>query len=136
MTDVSLAPLVGVLTPYAIQLSAVVIAAGASWAAAQFTKATHIKVEAAALDKLTQAADAEAGALIAAADGNLAGVAVHVSNPMIAGAANRIIDGMPKVLDAAGVTPDRVATLVAGALGKLQATMPAALPAPTPAKAG
>ena len=130
MTDVSLAPIVNIVTPYAIQLSAVLIAAGVSWAAAQFTKATHLKVKASALDNLTQAANAEAGALIAAADNNLAGVSVHVSNPMIADAAERVIKAVPGALDASGITPYHVATLVAGALGKMQATMPLAPPAP------
>jgi hypothetical protein len=126
MTDVSLAPLATALAPVAIQVSAVVIAAGFTWAAAQFSRLTHRKLAQGALDRVTRAAQAEAGAMIAADANNLAGAAITIGNSMVASAASRIITAMPEALDAAGLTPSHVAVMVAGELGKLMAAAPAA----------
>ena len=131
MTDVSLAPLVEILTPYAVQLSAVLIAGAATWAAARYHQVTGVDIKKGALDSLVQAANAEAGAAIAAASNNLAHTSIEVGNPIVADAASRIISAMPKVLDAAGVTPYAVATMVQGAIGDRQNAQP---PAPLTVK--
>ena len=132
MVDVSFAPVLAALEPIVVQVSVVVIAAGVSWAAAQFARATHINIQGAALDKLTKAAQAEAGAAIAAAENNLAGAKIEIGNPIVAAAASRIVNAMPEVLVAAGVTPTNVATMIAGELGRLQASMTAAPPITKP----
>ena len=133
MADISFAPFVAALEPIVVQVSAVIVAAGISWAAARFARATHVTVQQAALDKLTKAAQAEAGALIAAAGDNLATEKIAVGSPTVAEIANRIVRGMPEALVVAGVTPTHVATMVAGKIGELQARMTSVTP-PLPDK--
>lgn len=127
MTDSISAPaLVAAVAPYALALLPVAI----GWAAAEIRKRAKIDISQAAIDKIDTLAKAEGGALIAASETNLAGVAIRVGSPAIAEAATRIIAAAPDLLAEAGLTPDHVATMVAGHVGAMQASAPAA-----PAKA-
>jgi hypothetical protein len=121
-TAVAAAPLIASIAPYAVALIPVLIA----WGVAEFRKATGVNVSAGAVDKLDALAKAEAGALVAASATNLAGVAIPVRSTIIAGAVTRIVAAAPGVLADAGLTPDAVATMVAGHIGALQASAPAA----------
>jgi hypothetical protein len=131
-TAISVAPLLSALTPIVVQVSGVLIAGAAAWAAARFHQATGITIQQGALDKLTTMTQAEAGALIAEASDNLAGRSITASSPMVADVANKIVRTMPEVLVAAGVTPSGVATMVAGHIGALQSGMPALPPPAAP----
>ena len=131
MTDISLAPLVSALAPIAIQTAGVVIAAAVAWAAARFHAATGVTIKQGALDSLTKAAQAEAGALVAAAGDNLATAAIAINSPQVADITFRLVRGMPDALNAAGLTPSNVATMVAGAIGELQARMTSVTPPAT-----
>lgn len=126
-TSVPVAPLLGVVAPYAVALLPFVI----GWGVAEFRKFTGVQFSQGAVDKLDTLAKAEAGALIAASPTNLAGVAVPVGSSMIAAAANRILSAAPTILDDTGLTPDAVAAMVAGHLGAMQAQQ-ASAPAPKP----
>jgi hypothetical protein len=113
---VDAAPYVVALIPFAI-----------GWLAREQAKFTKVQVSQAQLDKLDTLAKAEAGALIAESKTNLAGVSIPVGSKMITDAADRAIAGAPKALEAVGLTPDAVATMVAGHLGFAQANSPAAI---------
>ena len=127
MSDtVSAASIVAILAPYAVSLMGAVIAAAVAFAARTFTRWTHIQIEHAALDKVTAAAQSEAGALVAAAADNLATTQIPVGSPIVADIVVKLAGAMPADLAAAGLTPDRVAVLVAGEIGKLQARMTSA----------
>ena len=132
MADVSLAPIINALAPLAVSVTGVIISAAVAWLAQKGGALLHVKIEQSAIDKITQAAQHEAGALIAAAQGNLAAESIKVSDPRIADAAGRIVATMPDVIKAAGLTPTAVATAVAGELGRM--TAPAAPPAPATPK--
>jgi hypothetical protein len=129
MTDaISASAVVADVAPYALALLPVVI----GWGVAEFRKYTRIPISQAAVDKLNTLAQAEAGAMVAASETNLAGVAINVASPEIAAAAARIIAAAPGLLDDAGLSPDHVATMIAGHIGVMQASAAAPpLPAET-----
>lgn len=120
-TAISAAPFVALAAPYIVAVAGVFVPALVGMCFAEARKLTGIKIQQAAIDKLSTFAKAEAGALIAASATNLAGEAIPVGSLMIAQAAKRIIDAAPSVLAEAGVTPASVATMVAGHLGAMQA---------------
>jgi hypothetical protein len=126
MSDISFAPVINALAPLIASAAVAAITGGLAWLAPKIAQALHIPVQKAALDSITAAAQAEAGAIVAATTSNLAHVSITVSNPVIADAASRIVNAMPDALEKAGVTPSQVATLVAGKLGEI--TAPAAAP--------
>jgi hypothetical protein len=73
------------------------------------------------VDSIRQAAQTEAGVLIAEAADNLSARSIPVASPAIAAAAARIAAAMPEAMKAVGMTPDTLQRLVAGEIGKLQA---------------
>jgi len=119
MTDtISASAIVADVAPYAIALIPVFI----GWGVNEFRKASNIQVSQAAIDKLDTLAQAEAGAMVAASETNLAGVAVHVGSQPVADAASRIVAAAPGILADAGLSPAIVATMVAGHVGAMQAS--------------
>jgi len=120
---IAAAPLVDALAPIVVQVASAVIAIAITWAAARFSKATGIQIQAGALNRITAAAQSEAGALIATAGDNLATKSIPVWSPTVAGIADKLAANLPAEMKAAGLTPDHVATIVAGEIGKLQASM-------------
>lgn len=130
-TAVAAAPLVADLAPYALALLPVVI----GWGVAVFHRYAGVQISQGDVDKLDTLAKAEAGALIAASETNLAGAAIPVGSPLIAAAAARIVAAAPGLLDSAGLSPESVATMIAGHLGAMQATQGAPAASAAPAKA-
>jgi hypothetical protein len=122
--SIAASTLVADVAPYAIALITAVVV---PWCAAEFRKLTGAQVSQDAVNKLDTLARAEAGALIAASETNLAGVAIPVGSRIVADAAARVIAAAPGVLEQAGLSPTAVATMVAGHLGGMQA--PALAPA-------
>jgi hypothetical protein len=122
-TTIAAAPLVGALEPIIAATAAAIIGAIVPLAYALLHKWTGIAIQQAALDRLTAAAKTEAATLIVEASDNLAQRAIPVGSSTIARAAAHVEAALPDVMSAAGVTPDTLARLVAGELGKLQASM-------------
>lgn len=133
-STISAAPIVTVVAPYLVQLAMVLIPIAVAWLANEFRRRTGVQVQQAALDKIDATAEAEAGALIAAAANNLATDQIKVGSPIVASIALRMAAALPKELAAAGLTSDAVATMVAGKIGKLQASMTTVAPPPAPLK--
>jgi hypothetical protein len=131
-TTVPLGPVEQALVPIVVQVAYVVVAAALSFAALKFRQWTGIQIQAQALDRFTKAAQAEAGAVVLKGGDEVATMKVDVGSTMIADILDNIEKNLPGVLSAAGITPDHAATVVAGKLGELQATMAGAPPAAKP----
>ena len=82
---------------------------------------TGVTLQSGYVDSLRQAAQTEAGVLVAEAADNLSSRSITVTSPAIAAAAARIATAMPEAVRAVGKTPEDVGRLVAGEIGKLQA---------------
>lgn len=123
MTDVTIAaaPLVALLQPIAVAAVTSAIGALGSWAVYLAGRYLHIQIAQSAVDTIVSKAQTYAGALIANDAANLAGKAITVSDPRVAAAANSIAAKLPAVLAASGWSEERIAKLVVGEIGKLQA---------------
>jgi|SRR5690348_14865006 nitrogen fixation protein FixH len=84
-------------------------------------KWTGLTLQSTYVDSLRQAAQTEAGVLVAEAVDNLSSRSITVASPAVAAAAARIAAAMPEAMKAVGKTPDDLGRLVAGEIGKLQA---------------
>ena len=82
---------------------------------------TGVTLQSGYVDSLRQAAQTEAGVLVAEAADNLSSRSITVTSPAIAAAAARIATAMPDAVRAVGKTPEDLSRLVAGEIGKLQA---------------
>jgi len=82
---------------------------------------TGVTLRSAYVDSLRQAAQTEAGVLVAEAADNLSSRSITVTSPAIAAAAARIAAAMPEAVRAVGKTPEDLGRIVAGEIGKLQA---------------
>lgn len=124
--SIAVSSIIADIAPYIVSLVTVV---GIPWAVAELRAHTKIQLSQAQLAKLDTIAKAEAGALIAASQTNLAGVSIPVGSKMIEEAADRVLDAAPKILGDLGLSPGAVATMVAGHVGFAQASAPT-LPVP------
>ena len=136
MTDtaVAAAPFVAALQPYLTALATALVGGAVTLFARAFSKSTGVQVDAANLAAIQAAAETEAGKAVAAAADNLATQRITVDSPTVKEAADAIAVRLPDLLKASGVTPDQIDHLIAGEIGRLQATMtkvdPTAKPAP------
>ena len=136
-TVLSAGAILNALQPILTAVATVVVSAAIPMAYALFSKWTGLKVQQSAIDQISAAAETEAGKAVAEAIDNLAGVKIDVKSPAVVAAVNAIGSRLPGVMAAAGVTPDAVAHMVAGEIGKLQARMaPLAAPSATPSPPG
>jgi hypothetical protein len=119
-------PLVTALAPLLQAVGATVVSGAVTLAVAMFTRWTGVTVQTAYADALRKAAQTEAGVLIAEASDNLASKSIPVTSPAVVAAAERIGAALPEAIEAVGMTPDALARLVAGEIGKLQAQATAA----------
>ena len=124
-TAIAAAPLVAVLQPFLTAVATTLIGVAVPLACAKFAQWTGFAFQAAAVERLTAEAQTEAGAAIAEAGDNLSSRAIPVGHPIVVAAAARIVKTLPSVMAAAGVTPEGVARMVAGEIGKLQVLAPA-----------
>jgi hypothetical protein len=128
-TAIAAAPFVAAFQPFVTAIATTIVGAAVTFAAAQFAKWTGVALQASYVETLRKAAETEAGAAVAEAADNLAAREIPLASPIVAAAARRIADALPGAMKSAGVTPEGVARLVAGEIGKLQAR---ATPAPRP----
>jgi hypothetical protein len=91
---------------------------------------TGVALQSAYVDSLRQAAQTEAGVLVAEATDNLSSRSIAVTAPAIVAAGARIAAAMPEEVRAVRKTPEDLGRLVAGEIGKLQAHA-AAISVPT-----
>lgn len=118
---VDLAALVGLALTFAATVLPVVAAAGAKFA----VRYLGVAGNAALVKEITDAASRGAGLayhILAVESAGVGDVAIH--NVALARAANYVTQSAPAALAALGVTPDHVADMVRGELGKLLAAHP------------
>ena len=122
---VGAAPFVAVLAPYLNALAVAVAPLLVAWALSLFRKWTGVQVDAAYEKRLEAAAATEAGKAIAAAEPGFANAVIPLGAPIVKQAVENILSAehLADVLAATGATPENVADLVAGEIGKLQARM-------------
>jgi hypothetical protein len=128
-TVISVAPAVAAVAPVFQAVVTTVVSGAVAIGAALFTRWTGVAVQAAYIAALRDAAQTEAGAIIAEAANNLSSTSIPVTSPIVAAAAARIAAGLPQAMQAVGMTPEGLARLVAGEIGKLQA-MATSVPVP------
>src|SRR6204780_3437255 len=122
MTDSASAIAVGaIVEPLHPIISAVVAATvgvAVTFGVALLKRWTGVTLQSAYVDSLRQAAQTEAGVLVAEAADNLSSRSITVTSPAIVAAAARIATAMPDAVRAVGKTPEDLSRLVAGEIGK------------------
>jgi hypothetical protein len=125
MTDsasaIATGPIVEALRPIISAVVTASVGVAVTLGVALLKRWTGVTMQSAYVDSLRQAAQTEAGVLVAEAADNLSSRSITVSSPAIAAAAARIAAAMPDAMKAVGKTPDDLSRLVAGEIGKLQA---------------
>lgn len=125
MTDpgssIALGPIVEVLRPIISAVVTTIVGVAVTFGVALMKRWTGVALRSAYVDSLRQAAQTEAGVLVAEAADNLSSRSISVTSPAIAAAAARIAAAMPEALKAVGKNPEDLGRLVAGEIGKLQA---------------
>jgi hypothetical protein len=125
MTDsasaIAAAPIVEALRPMISAVVTAIVGVAVTFAVALLKRWTGVTLRSAYVDSLRQAAQTEAGVLVAEAADNLSTRSISVTSPAIAAAAARIAATMPEAVKAVRKTPQDLSRLVAGEVGKLQA---------------
>ena len=134
MTDsasaIAAGPIVEALRPIISAVAAATVGLSVTLGVALLKRWAGVTLQSSYVDSLRQAAQTEAGVLVAEAADNLSSRSITVTSPAIAAAAARIARAMPDAVRAVGKTPEDLSRLVAGEIGKLQAHA-AAIPVPT-----
>jgi hypothetical protein len=136
-TAIAAAQIVAALQPYMIAAATTIIGGAIAVGVALLRKFTGIVLQQAFTDRLERAAATEAGKVVAAAADNLAKVQINVGSKVVADAANNILSSktFERAIEATGMTPTRMAAMIAGEIGKLQANMTSVPATPARAKA-
>ena len=125
MTDsasaIAAGPIVEALRPMISAVVTAIVGVAVTFGVALLKRWTGVTLQSAYADLLRQAAQTEAGVLVAEAADNLSSRSITVTSPAIAAAAARIAATMPDAVKAVGKTPEDLGRLVAGEIGKLQA---------------
>ena len=136
MTDsvstIAAAPFVDLLRPIISSLVTTIVGVAVTFGLATLSRWMGVTLRASYVESLRQAAQTEAGVLVAEAADNLANRSIPVTSPIVAAAAARIAAALPKAINATGMTPDELGRLIAGEIGKLQA-LATTIPVPTSA---
>ena len=119
--SIAAGPIVEALRPVISTVVAATVGVAVTFAVALLKRWTVVTLQSAYIDSLRQAAQTEAGILVADAADNLSSRSITVTSPAIAAAAARIATAMPDAMRAVGKTPEDLSRLVAGEIGKLQA---------------
>ena len=128
---IAVGPFVDALRPTISAVVTAIVGVAVTLGIGLLKKWTGVTLQSTYVDSLRQAAQTEAGVLVAEAADNLSSRSIAVTSPTVAAAAARIAAAMPEAMRAVGKTPDDIGRLVAGEIGKLQAHATAAsVPAP------
>ena len=125
MTDsaslIAVGPIVDALRPMISAVVTAIVGVAVTFGVALLKRWTGVSLQSAYVDSLRQAAQTEAGILVAEAADNLSSRSITVTSPAIAAAAARIAAAMPEAVRAVGKSQEDLGRLVAGEIGKLQA---------------
>lgn len=132
-THIAVLPFYQFLEPYLVTAFGLLVSALLTWLVTQFQTRTGIHVSADARAAVQQAATNAAGRILASQEGSIANMSVDMHSPLVAAEVPLVTAAVGDAINHLGMTPDRVAALVAGKIGLLQAAAaPAASAAPTP----
>lgn len=120
-SSIALSPIVEALRPTLSAVVTTIVGVAVTVAVTLLKRWTGVTVQAAHVDALRQAAQTEAGVLVAEAADNLSSRSISVTSPAIAAAAARIAAAMPEAVTAGGKNLEELGRLVTGEIGKLQA---------------
>ena len=120
-STIAVAPIMETLRPIISAAVTAVVGVAVTLGVALLNRWAGVTLQSAYVDALRQAAQTEAGVLVAEATDNLSCRSITVTSPVIAAAAARIAGAMPEAMRAVGKTPEDLGRLVAGEIGKLQA---------------
>jgi hypothetical protein len=127
MTDPNAVPLAPfeVLQPIAVAVIGAIATGLVGIGIAAIRKWTGLQISTTYQEQLEKAAAIEAGKLVAAAADNLANASIPSGSPMVKAIAQKLFteEHLAQAIDATGMTTDRIAALIVGELGKLQAHM-------------
>jgi hypothetical protein len=118
---IAVGPIVETLRPIISAFVTAIVGVAVTFGVALLKRWTGVTLQSTYVDSLRQAAQTEAGVLIAEASDNLSSRSITIASPAIAAAAARIAATMPEAVRAVGKTPEDLSRLVAGEIGKLQA---------------
>ena len=118
---IAVGPIVEALRPTISAVVTAIVGVAVTLGVALLKKWTGVTLQSAYVDSLRQAAQTEAGILVAEAADNLSSRSITVTSPTVAAAAARIAAAMPEVMRAVGKSPDDLGRLIAGEIGRLQA---------------
>jgi hypothetical protein len=121
VSTIAAGPIVEALRPMISAVVTAIVGVAVTFGVALLKKWTGVTLQSAYVDSLRQAAQTEAGILVAEAADNLSSRSISVTSPAVAAAAARIGAAMPEVVRSVGKTPEDLGRLVAGEIGKLQA---------------
>lgn len=121
-TTISLVPLYIQMVPYIAAGIGGLFLAVCSWAA---TKFLGIKLDQNDRSIIESAIQRAAGRVLAAQEGPIAGLKFDVHSQFVADEARKVGALVGGTLTKLGVTPDMVAAMIVGEIGKLQAVSPA-----------
>jgi len=126
MTDavISTAGIVADLEPYIVAAIGAIVAALGTFIAVQIQRYTGVVVQQATIDKVDKYIADKAAQAVAAAGDNLSKTQINVGSPIVADLTNKVVEALPKELDALGLGEDAVAHKITSAFGRLQASAP------------
>ena len=132
MTDTTVAAtsLMADLQPYIIAIVGTLVTAAFGALVALAKKYTGIAIDQATVAKVDALAEQLAAKEIAKASDNLATAQIDVKSPLVKALADQALAALPVELAKLGLGPDDVASKIAAAFGKLQASM-TAVPVPS-----
>src|SRR6185312_6610836 len=111
---IAVGPIAEALRPTISAVVTAIVGVAVTLGVALLKKWTGDTLQSAYVDSLRQAAQTEAGVLVAEAADNLSSRSITVESPTVAAAAARIAAAMPEAMKAVGTTPDDIGRLVAG----------------------
>jgi hypothetical protein len=114
-------PIVETLRPIISAAVTAIVGVAVTLGVALLKNWTGVTLQSAYVESLRQAAQTEAGILVAEATDNLSTGSITVTSPGVQTAAARIAAAMPEAVRVVGKTSDDLSRLVAGEIGKLQA---------------
>jgi hypothetical protein len=127
-TTVAASPWVTLAAPYVNLIVEALVGAAITWGVALFQRWTGRKIQESLVNSIKSAAATEAGVAMAKAENNLAGRSIDVKSPIVAQGVTALQGRIPDILKNAGATPEALSAIVAGEIGKLQASAPPAAP--------
>jgi hypothetical protein len=129
--SVALKPWIEFVQPYLTATATVIVPILIAALAQRLSAWLGVSMNSTQVARLKSAAATEAGALIAQESDNLSKAVIKVSDPRVVAAANAIASKLPATAAAVGATPEALAKMVQGEIGKLQAAAPSTTDAAT-----